>query len=144
MSRFNSWLNELQPDMFVELSPELAAERGIVHGGWATVRTPRGAIEVRALVTRRLQPLRIDGRTVHQVGLPIHWGFAGESVEVDAIPPATLREMAERCITEYVDRRALDVLRVAERCERAILYQLCSSGGANKPRPADHEEGGDV
>ena len=71
-------------------------------------------------------------------------GFAGESVEVDAIPPATLREMAERCITEYVDRRALDVLRVAERCERAILYQLCSSGGANKPRPADHEEGGDV
>ncbi len=41
MSRFNSWLNELQPAMFVELSPELAAERGIVNGGWATVRTPR-------------------------------------------------------------------------------------------------------
>ena len=39
MSRFNSWLNELQPEMFVELSPELAAERGIVHGGWVTVET---------------------------------------------------------------------------------------------------------
>ena len=39
MSRFNSWLNELQPEMFVELSPELAEERGIVHGGWLTVET---------------------------------------------------------------------------------------------------------
>jgi formate dehydrogenase major subunit len=80
MSRFNSWLNELQPAMFVELSPELAAERGIEPGGWLTVRTPRGAIEARALVTRRLQPLVIEGRVVHQVGLPIHWSFAGESV----------------------------------------------------------------
>jgi formate dehydrogenase major subunit len=80
MSRFNSWLNELQPEMFVELSPELAAERGIGHGGWLTVRTPRGALEARAMVTRRLKPLVIDGRVVHQIGLPIHWSFAGESV----------------------------------------------------------------
>jgi formate dehydrogenase major subunit len=80
MSRFNGWLNELQPEMFVEMSFELAAERGIVPGGWATIRTPRGAIAARALVTRRLQPLLIDGRPVHQIGLPIHWGFAGESV----------------------------------------------------------------
>jgi formate dehydrogenase major subunit len=80
MSRFNSWLNELQPEMFVELGPELAAERGIVHGGWMTVSTPRGSISARAMVTRRLQPLVIDGRVVHQVGLPIHWGFAGECV----------------------------------------------------------------
>jgi formate dehydrogenase major subunit len=84
MSRFNSWLNELQPAMFVELSPELAAERGIEPGGWVTVRTPRGAIEVRALVTRRLQPLVIDGRVVHQIGLPIHWSFAGERVGATA------------------------------------------------------------
>ena len=80
MSRFNSWLNELQPEMFVELGEELAAERGIAHGGWATVRTPRGSIDVRAMVTRRLRPLLIDGRVVHQIGLPIHWGFAGECV----------------------------------------------------------------
>jgi formate dehydrogenase major subunit len=84
MSRFNSWLNELQPEMFVELSPELAAERGIIHGGWATVRTPRGAIEVRAMVTRRLQPLVVEGRVVHQIGLPIHWSFAGERVGATA------------------------------------------------------------
>jgi formate dehydrogenase major subunit len=80
MSRFNSWLNELQPEMFVELSPELAAERGIVHGGWLTVRTARGQIQARAMVTRRAQVMTIAGRTVHQVGLPIHWGFAGETV----------------------------------------------------------------
>jgi formate dehydrogenase major subunit len=80
MSRFNSWLNELQPEMFVELSPELAAERGIVHGGWLTVSSARGRIEVRAMVTRRMQPLLVSGRVVHQVGIPFHWGFAGQVV----------------------------------------------------------------
>jgi formate dehydrogenase major subunit len=80
MSRFNSWLNELQPEMFVELSPELAAEHGIVHGGWMAVQTPRSRIEARAMVTRRLRPLRVAGRVVHQIGLPFHWAFAGEVV----------------------------------------------------------------
>src|SRR5207244_11880488 len=84
MSRFNGWLNELQPEMFVELSPELAAERGIVHGGWLTVRTPRDQIEARAMVTRRIRPLIVAGRVVHQIGLPFHWGFAGESVGAKA------------------------------------------------------------
>jgi formate dehydrogenase major subunit len=80
MSRFNSWLNELQPEMFVELSHELAAEQGIVHGGWVTVESARGRIVARAMVTRRLTPLRIAGRVVHQIGLPFHWAFAGEVV----------------------------------------------------------------
>jgi formate dehydrogenase major subunit len=80
MSRFNAWLNELQPEMFVEMSPELAAERGVSNGDWVTVRSARGAIEGRALVTRRLKPLRVEGRLVHQVGLPFHWSFAGEVV----------------------------------------------------------------
>nr|WP_165234421.1 molybdopterin-dependent oxidoreductase [Aquisphaera insulae] len=84
MSRFNSWLCELQPEMFVELSPELAAERGIVHGGWLAVRTARGRIEARAMVTRRLRPLDVDGRVVHQVGLPFHWGFSGLVVGANA------------------------------------------------------------
>ena len=80
MSRFNSWLNELQPAMFVEMSPELGAERGIENGGWARVVCPRGVIEARALVTRRIKPLVIQGKTVHQIGVPIHWGYAGEVV----------------------------------------------------------------
>jgi formate dehydrogenase major subunit len=84
MSRFNSWLNELQPEMFAELSPELAAERSIVHGGLMTIRTARGRIEARAMVTRRLRPFVIEGRVVHQIGLPFHWAFAGESVGSNA------------------------------------------------------------
>jgi len=78
MSRFDSWLNELQPAMFAELSPELARERGIAHGDWVLLTSPRGAIEARAMVTPRVKPLHVNGRTLHQVGLPIHFGYAGE------------------------------------------------------------------
>jgi len=84
MSRFNSWLNELQPEMFAELSHELAAERGIVHGGWMTIQTARGRIEARAMVTRRLRSYAIGGRMIHQIGLPFHWAFAGEVVGSNA------------------------------------------------------------
>jgi formate dehydrogenase major subunit len=80
MSRFNSWLNELQPEMFVELSPELAAERRIIHGDWVIVQSARARIEARAMVTRRLRPLLIGGRVIHQIGIPFHWAFAGEVV----------------------------------------------------------------
>lgn len=80
MSRFNSWLNELQPEMFAELSHQLAAERQITHGDWLVIETPRGMIEARAMVTHRLRAMKIDGRTVHQIGLPFHWSFAGEVV----------------------------------------------------------------
>ena len=80
MSRFNSWLNELQPEMFAELSHQLAAERQIKHGDWLVIETPRGSIEARAMVTHRLQPLKIHGRIIHSIGLPFHWSFAGESV----------------------------------------------------------------
>ena len=80
MSRFNSWLNELMPAMFVELSPELAAEKGIENGGWLTVRSARGTVEARALVTRRMRPLKHGDRVIHQVGIPFHWGYAGERV----------------------------------------------------------------
>ena len=80
MSRFNSWLNELQPEMFVELSHELATEKGIDPGGWLTVQSARGQIQARAMVTRRLRPLTIAGRVVHQIGIPFHWAFAGETV----------------------------------------------------------------
>jgi formate dehydrogenase major subunit len=77
MSRWLSWLSELQPEMFCEVSPELAREKGLVNGGWATIRTARTAIEARVLVTGRLKPLRIKGRLLHQIGLPYHWGRQG-------------------------------------------------------------------
>ncbi|MDX6324715.1 MAG: formate dehydrogenase major subunit, partial [Nocardioidaceae bacterium] len=77
MSRNLEYLSELQPEMFIEVSPELAAERGLEHAGWCHVITARAAIEGRVMVTDRLTPLRIDGRTVHQVWLPYHWGSSG-------------------------------------------------------------------
>ena len=77
MSRTVPYLAELQPEMFVEVSPELAAERGLEHRGWATIITARTAIEARVMVTDRLRPLTVDGRTVHQIGLPYHWGRRG-------------------------------------------------------------------
>ena len=80
MSRFNSWLNELMPAMFVEISQELAAEKGIDNASWVTVRSARGSIEARALVTNRLRPLLVANKTAHQIGIPFHWGFAGEAV----------------------------------------------------------------
>ncbi len=77
MTRSVPYLAELQPQMFVEVHPDLARERGLVHGGWATVTTARSAIEARVLVTDRVRPLRMNGREYHQVGLPYHWGTRG-------------------------------------------------------------------
>ncbi len=79
MTRWMPWLNALQPSLFAELSPELAAERNIKHGEWLIISTPRGEIEALAMVTRRMRPLRVSGRVVHQIGLPFHWGFQGKS-----------------------------------------------------------------
>ncbi|OBA38499.1 formate dehydrogenase [Gordonia sp. 852002-10350_SCH5691597] len=80
MSRWSPYLAELQPEMFCEVSPALAAERGLVNEGWATIISPRAAIEARVLVTDRVKTLRINGRDVHQVGLPYHWGVGSDAV----------------------------------------------------------------
>jgi len=77
MSRWLPYLAELQPEFFCEVSPALAAERGLEHMGWATIVSARTAIEARVMVTDRVVPLRVGGRTVHQIGLPYHWGGEG-------------------------------------------------------------------
>jgi formate dehydrogenase major subunit len=77
MTRSVPYLAELQPEMFCEVSPQLAAECGLENGGWATIVTARAAIEARVLVTERIRPLRVQGRIVHHVGLPYHWGYRG-------------------------------------------------------------------
>jgi formate dehydrogenase major subunit len=77
MSRWLPWLSELQPELFCEVSPALAAERGLTNGGWATISTARREIEARVLVTDRIQPLRLRKRTIHQIGLPYHWSSKG-------------------------------------------------------------------
>ena len=80
MTRGLPYLAELQPEFFCEVSPELAAERGLENGGWATIVSSRAAIEARVLVTERMTPLTVGPdppRTIHQVGLPYHWGNRG-------------------------------------------------------------------
>jgi formate dehydrogenase major subunit len=77
MSRWNPWLTELMPELFVEISPELAAEKGIYNTQRVRISTPRGRIQARALVTGRMRPFVIGGKRVHQVGMPWHWGWQG-------------------------------------------------------------------
>src|SRR6266853_1509013 len=77
MTRTLSHLAELQPELFTEVSPELADEIGLRHGEWAIISTPRAKIEVRVLIMRRMRPLWVNGQTIHQVGLPYHWGYKG-------------------------------------------------------------------
>jgi formate dehydrogenase major subunit len=79
MSRWVPYLAELQPEMFCEVSPELARERGLENLSYATIVTARTAIEARVLVTERVTPLMVDGRVVHQIGLPYHWGVGKEA-----------------------------------------------------------------
>ncbi len=69
--------SELQPHFFVEIPQALAGEKGIRSGDMVRVRSARGSVEGRAMVTRRMRGLRVGGRTVYQIGLPIHWGFIG-------------------------------------------------------------------
>jgi formate dehydrogenase major subunit len=86
MTRNTPWLLELQPHVFVELSPELAKEKGIQGGDMVSVASARGQIDAVAVVTRRFRPFQIQGSTVHQVGLPWHYGWqtprVGESANL--------------------------------------------------------------
>ena len=80
MSRFLPYLSELQPEFFVEVSPELAELRGLTNGEYATLVSSRTAIEAKVLVTERIRPIRLrDGQVVHQIGMPYHWSYSGIS-----------------------------------------------------------------
>jgi len=73
------WLVEMMPEMFVEMSRELAAEKGISNGDAIIVESARGSIRGIAMVTLRLKPFHINGTTVHQINLPWNWGYMGLS-----------------------------------------------------------------
>ncbi len=90
MTRWSPWLAELQPELFCEISPELAVERKIRNREWVTISTARGEIEARALVTGRMKPFKLaPKRFVHQIGLPIHFGYQGEVTgdAANVLPP---------------------------------------------------------
>jgi formate dehydrogenase major subunit len=67
----------IQPQQFVEIGAALADELGIGNGSQVKVSSNRGFIKAVAMVTKRIRPLKIEGKTVHTVGVPIHWGFMG-------------------------------------------------------------------
>lgn len=79
----------IQPEFFVEMSEALAEERGIKPGQMVSVRSHRGEVKGKAMVTKRLKPLQVDGRTVHYVGLPLHWGFVGQAKKASPINSLT-------------------------------------------------------
>jgi formate dehydrogenase major subunit len=105
MSRFLPHLAELQPEMFAEISPELANSLGINNGDFVSIISLRGAIEARALVSRRIRPLRIDGKSVHQIALPFHFGTAGlvqgsaanDLLPISGEPNVTIMETKAAC-----------------------------------------------
>ncbi len=92
MTRPQSWLMEAQPQVFVEMSEQLAKLRGIKNGQRVKVSSARGALEATAIVTKRLQPFRISGTTVHQVGIPWHFGWrwpqSGAEESANLLTPA--------------------------------------------------------
>lgn len=76
----HSRLNAIaQPQKFVEIGAALAEELGITKGDRVRVSSKRGHIDAVAVVTKRIRPLQVAGKTVHQVGIPLHWGFLGET-----------------------------------------------------------------
>jgi len=75
MTRWQPWLLETQPQLFVEMSPELAQLKGIKNGEKVIVESARGKVKAVAIVTKRFRPFKIQGTMVHQVGLPWHFGW---------------------------------------------------------------------
>jgi formate dehydrogenase major subunit len=80
------WLNELMPELFIEISEELAGELGISNGDNVIIESKRlykdgdqGNIQAKACVTKRFKPMTINGELKHVVGMPWHWGFKGMS-----------------------------------------------------------------
>ena len=80
---FNCWTTHnrinasLQPEQFVEIGTVLAHQLGIQNGDLVVVRSARGMIKAVAMVTRRIRPVTVNGEWVHQIGIPVHWGFQG-------------------------------------------------------------------
>ena len=130
MTRWLPWLASLMPELFIEISPELAGERGITNAGWVTVATPRGAVECKALVTRRMRPFQVMGRTVHQVGMPFHWGYRGvvtggvtnELASLVADPNVTIHEAKVFMCQVEAGRNAKAVLARLEDAPRPVPH----------------------
>ncbi len=77
MTRNQEWLSELAGHMYIEMSEELAKEKGIKNKDKIIVSSARGDIKAYAMVTKRFKPHMMNGKKVHQVGMPWHFGYKG-------------------------------------------------------------------
>ncbi|OPY16568.1 MAG: Formate dehydrogenase subunit alpha precursor [Syntrophus sp. PtaB.Bin075] len=75
LTRWQAWLLEMQPELYVEIGDLLAKEKGIQNGQRVKVSSIRGSVECVAMVTKRFKPFQVEGKTVHQVGLPFNYGW---------------------------------------------------------------------
>ncbi len=131
MSRWTPYLAELQPELFCEVSPELAALRELEHGGWATLVSARGAIEARVMVTRRMTPLRLNGRVVHQIGMPYHWGPNGYA-RGDAMNELSSMALDPSSHIQEVKALTVDVVRGRRprgAARRELVLEYCRRAG---------------
>lgn len=83
------WLNELIPCNFIEISEELAKEKGIRNGQMVRVWNNRGDVKVAAMVTKRMKPMKIDGKVTHVVGMPHHFSWATKFATGDNVNDLT-------------------------------------------------------
>jgi formate dehydrogenase major subunit len=149
MSRFLSHLAELQPEMFAEISLELAAVLKISNGDYVCVVTLRAAVEARALVSRRIRPLRLNGKTVHQVALPFHYGTAGlirgasanDLLTISGEPNVTIME-AKACTCNIVPGRLPQGRAFAEFLEGHALPDGEPKRHPEEPEPGKGRSGG--
>jgi formate dehydrogenase major subunit len=151
MTRYVPWLAELQPELFVEIDPELAVLKGIKNGGWATVTTRVGEIEARALVSGRMRPLRLGkGQRVHQIGIPYNYGTlgytsgdsVGDLVPLAMDPNVSIHEAKTITCTIRPGRRAAYVTDAVDEAvparQRTTSGQSAAhgiDGGGFPPRP---------
>ena len=75
LTRWQAWLLEMQPELYAEVGEILAKEKGIKNGERIRISSIRGTVECVAMVTKRFRPFLVEGRTVHQVGLPFNYGW---------------------------------------------------------------------
>jgi formate dehydrogenase major subunit len=75
LTRWQAWLLEMQPELYVEIGDELAKEKGIKNGERIKVSSIRGEAPCIAMVTKRFKPFHVEGKTVHQVGMPFNYGW---------------------------------------------------------------------
>lgn len=104
MSRYLPHLAELQPELFAEISPQLATEIGVRHGEYLTITTMRGILEARALITERNRPLKVEGKIRHTISLPYQFGYKGV---VTSDVPNDLLAISEEPNVRIMETKAL-------------------------------------